>query len=653
MKLTSGRVDTPATPERIRRLWSFGNLLFWLLVLAFLLAAAPWPARLIGAAWALIGFAHPPFYLLTLGAALPWFGHNPGGLTVQGWSYLYLLESGLMGWVVRDQALRFWGHRPIRRTPANAWVRLLVAASAVTLYPSLKFLYCEAVVAQTDFLRRIYTHYATAPVFGLRAWLDLALAASLFAGLRDAPLAPAWRRRLWLTLLVTLLAASVVGVLEYSEVLTVGFWRGENPDIARFGYRRLQSLFWHSGWFAQYLAALAPMAAALGGLGAPAGSRRRWAWFGLAGFFAVTQLLTFQRAGWLGLAAGYGAVAVGLLAVTRSGGRRRTFIRLATAFLAAALLVAFLGLAIEPLGRRMLSLAAAEDRLRIWDAALRLARPRWLCGVGFGRFYSEHVARFLPGHPFHDLDKVTAHSLYLHLLAERGAIVLGVFLGLVVVTGRRVVQSLGRCLQVGSSRGWAQAEVLGLAGGLAALLVDGLFQYVFHVRLVEILFWLFLGLLFGPPEAAPAEVKPGRSRAPLVLSLLTLVVLLQHELAHHWWRWRLIYGTRIYRVGAAEVRLALPPEARRVAVPILCLDPTAQTQPVRFEFFVEGERLGSVDFSEVGATSPTLVLPPGRDPAALLHVRASRVWSPYRYGYVNLPILELGVSYQEPVAIED
>ena len=76
---------------------------------------------------------------------------------------------------------------------------------------------------------------------------------------------------------------------------------------------------------------------------------------------------------------------------------------------------------------RLAHLAQDPNRLRLWQTALRMALDHPLLGVGTGRyafFFQEYAGELARGFgPFWG----TAHSLYLHLLAEQGLIGLASF----------------------------------------------------------------------------------------------------------------------------------------------------------------------------------------------------------------------------------
>lgn len=647
--------ERPAWTEWAFSTVAYVGLAFWPVVFALLWFYAPLSVRILGPIWAALGLVYPNLYLISLALCLPFFGDNPGGAHP-----LYLLDMGLMGFVVRDLGLRVLGLRRVRPAAVNGWIRAFILVSAVTLAPQIRHFYCEWMVAKTGFFFGIYTHYATAPIFGARAWLDLLLAASLFAALRDEPIASKWKSRFWAALLTALALASLAGLLDYFGLVSLEFWRGVNPDLERFGYRRLQSLFGHSGWFAQYVAALAPAAMALALLGGFGRGAPRWKLGGLilVAILGVTQLLTYQRGGWIAWVGGVGAVLVAYFASLPSARRGRYAGKVALAAVVGAALVTLFALNIEALRSRLGEIANLGDRIQIWKAAWELALLQPWCGIGIGNYFSTHLIVFLDPHPYSFLDKVTAHNTYLHLLAERGIIGSAIFCVILIsVLGllwRAIVLS-GASSEVGSCA--PRSEALALFGGLTALAAYGLFQFIFYIREIEILFWLFMGLAMQHISAGPGQDRSKSNGATkrwiwIGATALALGIVAYAEKAA-WVEIRIdAPDGRSYLPAGERAEIDLPPGATRVLVPVYSSDPGARVSPVSFTFHLKGEMLAEIVFDDNEPTTATLDLPPGRDPAEKLVIQASRTWSPYRYGMTRLAVLDLGVSYLEPVVAE-
>jgi putative inorganic carbon (HCO3(-)) transporter len=152
---------------------------------------------------------------------------------------------------------------------------------------------------------------------------------------------------------------------------------------------------------------------------------------------------------------------------------------------------------------------SANQRLKAWLVAYRLALEHPIVGGGFRTFTSEVHARYVPDSPSNAHD---AHSIYFQVLGEHGFVGLGLYVALLITTMislRRLVVTHRR----DSSRGWIAEYAAMLEVSLAAFLVSGAFLSVsyfdlfFHfVAIVAILKQLSV-------ESIPTPI-PTPSRTP-------------------------------------------------------------------------------------------------------------------------------------------
>ena len=613
----------------------------WTVVFGWLWLGAPLIGKLLGAAWFALGLFWPTGYLFSLALALPLFGNNPGGP-----HHLYLLEMGLMGLVSGDLIGRLRGLVQSRRHRLDPWIVLLVLFSWLTLFPTLRWIRCELLFEKHRFMYRIFNHYGTAYVFGMQCALKLTLAAGLYFALRDRPWPPRRLLTLGWVLIAALTASALVGLFDYFNVISLRWWRGQNPDIVQFGWPRLQSLYWHSGWYAQYLAALAPGAMALG---LAARSRAaRWTGWSLVALLGLTQLLTQQRGGWLALGAGLVAV-LGLATLTNQGiGKRWIYLlawRLGLFAILALALTAVLALTNDALRNRLGELGNLEDRTRIWHSAWGIVTSHPITGSGLGYYYRRHEDIYPPGHPYWKLDKVAAHSLYLHTWAERGLIGLALLL---VVLGGAWAASIRAVHRAGDDPGFANPDrrvsALAVWGGLTALAVYGIFQYLFYIRTVSLLFWCLV---------AWAGWLGGRERKPLSrrwitiagLWLLVAAGLVMWGNRHVFIPWKLYLYDREFIMGPQEVELEIPAGAVHVRLPLSTYSPDVDKYPVTYTISLAGRELKKVTFDKYEQRIVELELPRSRPPDKPLTVRASHTWSPWAHGLRQYPLLEQGVLY--------
>lgn len=624
----------------MKRLWLYLCALIWLALAGWVwigiprLHAVP-VANAIAAAWFLAAALWPAGFYLSLVPALALFGNNPGGP-----HHLYMLDLAMMGLVVGHLARRASGRVAAGGSRLDPWVTAFVLWSWLSLVPQLRFLWVEFDFDPRGFMFNIFSHYANAPTYGLQCALKLTLAAGLFVQLRDQP----WKsRRLerWLAWALWALAATaVLGLGNYFGFVPLAWWRGENIDIARFGYPRLQSLYWHSGWYAQYVEALAPAALAMAWHAR--GGRRAAAWAFVL-LLALVTFLTMQRAGWLGLTAGCAAVVAA--ATWMRGGRSAAWLRIAVRMAGVVAVLIALALAMAALSHdfrhRAAELLAYRHRTLIWEGASWMIRAHPAAGIGIGNYHQTHLAWFKPGEAVFDLDenfKGTAHNLFLHVAAERGLVGLGLLLAILAVAARilkRRMESIRKLDEVNDSE---RIAVLAIAGGLTALAVDGLFQYTFYIRTIDILFWLLIGWTAGI-KAKPLKPWPGWVWPALTLAMIGFSLWSQREHFKPRMYW---VGDRDYILGGRTVGLELPAGADRVELRVASVDPDNQRDPVKFTIKAGDKVLREETFTTQTAHAVTLDV---RGAGGRLTVEASRDWSPFAFGDRSIPARRIGVLY--------
>ncbi len=626
----------------LRNLYLLG-LVGWSIVFGWLWVDVPPIEKLLGGAWFAVGLFGPVPFLFSLALALPWFGNNPGGP-----HHLYLLDMALMGLVIGDLAGRLRGVIQPRRRALDPWIVLFVIFSWFCLFPTHQWIWCELVFEHIHFMQRVFAiHDQTSFIYGITGVLRLTLAAGLYFALRDRPWPAARLMTLWWVLLACLAFSAVLGLLDYLEVISLKWWRGVNPDIDfRFGHRRLQSLYRHSGWYAQVLAALAPGALALALAGRGRGVR--WTGWGLTALFGLAQLLTLQRGGWIALAAGLAVVAAAAV-LPRVAGNRRSLAPLAGRIVllvaAAAALVTVLALVNEPLRQRLGEMFRAQHRTDIWRAAGGMISIFPLTGAGLGHYYRTFETLFPPGHPFSNLYfsfRGTAHSLYFHIWAERGLIGLLLFLP---ILGGALIASFRAVRRAGDDSP-ERPLALATCGGLTVLAVYGLFQYIHHIRTIDLVFWCLVAwsASLGGTERPPLDRRwITRGGGVALMAMAAVVVLWEHR--NQFEQWSTYLDGENYLFGPAEARLKIPEGADRVRLRLTSWDPNQRKYPVIYTISLGGAELAKETFDDFERRAVVLDLPPGRPPGLPLIVRASHTWSPWAHNLKQYPLLENGVLY--------
>jgi tetratricopeptide (TPR) repeat protein len=287
-----------------------------------------------------------------------------------------------------------------------------------------------------------------------------------------------------------------------SASFTPGAWQ---PPFATLG---------NPNFLGEYLAGLLPLAVA-GALGATGPCR--WVLAGAGTIMAAALPLTLARAAWLGAVVGLGVTFLARPA-GKLPGRRLSALALAmlTFALAAALAMGHWTKRTSPwhklAGTWSQLMVAGEGRRLWWGATVRMVADHPWAGVGEGRFreaYPAYQGLALASLPNPQATTVDAspvespHSDYLHAAAELGIpgllLLLGT-LGLILADGFR-----GARRAEGSER----ALRAGGLGGLAALLVAGLFGFPLHTAS-----GLFMAAALSSFAVPPAPTEEHARPAP-------------------------------------------------------------------------------------------------------------------------------------------
>jgi O-antigen ligase len=213
-------------------------------------------------------------------------------------------------------------------------------------------------------------------------------------------------------------------------------------------------------------------------------------WIFAAGAAAgvTTAVLTQSRGGLLGLAAGLGVFAIAALPlIPRSW---RLPIVTGTGALAALAVVGFAILAPWDIRHQAVTSAnwAERERQAHWTAAWAMIKDRPWFGVGAGAF-DERFRDYTTDWRFR-IPRGHAHNAYLQMAATVGIPAMVVYLALLAVLGRRLIQRTGE--------GTGSGIAVGALAATAALAFHGVFDYL-HV--------LSLGLLFAGTWACALGVR--------------------------------------------------------------------------------------------------------------------------------------------------
>jgi O-antigen ligase len=334
--------------------------------------------------------------------------------------------------------------------------------------------------------------------------------------------------RLLTLLLIISSLLSIYGIFQYQGI-DFAFWKG---NIARF---RVFGLFGNVNYFAEYLIVPLPLAISL----FLACQNRRHKILLLVGILAMggSLVLTFTRGSYLAI--GISSIFMFLLYLASQG---KSFIKehkkIFILILSLIILVTFLFTVPNPLNKSGTVISKIKSRISIaqlvqdrsikrriatWKFTAMIIKDYPILGSGLGtfkynslnyqaKFFEQGENRYL--YPYGIADK--AHNEYLQLGAELGILGLGIFFWIIIIYFNYGIKLLKR-----TKDRYSQGILIGLMGGIIAVLVDAIFSFPLHLPATLVLFWLFIGLIVSlnhcethsGKEVKITRVKDVRSKA--------------------------------------------------------------------------------------------------------------------------------------------
>ncbi len=308
--------------------------------------------------------------------------------------------------------------------------------------------------------------------------------------------------RLLTALLIISSLLGIYGIFQYNGI-DFAFWK------ANIGRQQVFGLFGNVNYFAEYLIVPLPLAISL----FFAARNKTSKILLLVGILAMggSLLLTFTRGSYLAI--GISSIFIFFLYLTSRGkGFIKEHKKIFIFILALIILVTFLFVLPNPLnepgtviskikGRISISQFTSGSSLKrreaIWGFTALMIKDHPLLGSGLGTFkYNSlsYQAKFFDQgenrslYPYGIADKV--HNEYLQLGAEIGILGLGIFLWLIITCFNYGIKLLKRLKDK-----YKQGIIIGLMGGVVAVLIDAIFGFPLHLPATLVLFWLFIGLI--------------------------------------------------------------------------------------------------------------------------------------------------------------
>ena len=293
----------------------------------------------------------------------------------------------------------------------------------------------------------------------------------------------------------------IYGILQYQGI-DFSFWTGN------IGRHNVFGLFGNVNYFAEYLIIPLPIAVSL--FFAPQNKLKKILL--LIGIIAMgTSLtLTFTRGSYLGFGASLIFMSF-LFLISRSKNFVKDNKKIFIIILVAICIITFLFVVPTPLNKSGTVIYKIKSRVSIsqltqdysikrriatWKLSILMIKDHLLLGSGIGtykyntlkyqaEFFEQGENRSL--YPYGFADK--AHNEYLQLWAEMGIIGLGIFVWLIISYFNFGFKLLKRIKD-----NYKQGIIIGLMGGILAVLVDSIFGFPLHLASTVVLFWIAIGL---------------------------------------------------------------------------------------------------------------------------------------------------------------
>jgi len=308
--------------------------------------------------------------------------------------------------------------------------------------------------------------------------------------------------RLLTTLLIISSLLGIYGIFQYNGI-DFSFWK------ANVGRNQVFGLFGNVNYFAEYMIVPLPLAISL----FFATRNRTHKILLFAGILSMggSLILTFTRGSYLAIGIS-STFMFFLYLASRGKGFIKEHKKLFIIILAFIILVTFLFAIPNPLnkpgtviskikGRISISQftkgTSLKRRIAIWKFTGMIIKDHPILGSGLdtfkynslnyqSKFFDQGENRRL--YPYGIADKV--HNEYLQLGAELGVLGLGIFLWLIITYFNYGIKLLKRL-----KNKYKQGIIIGLMGGVVAVLIDGIFGFPLHLPATLVLFWLFIGLI--------------------------------------------------------------------------------------------------------------------------------------------------------------
>ncbi len=568
---------------------------------------------------------------------------------------------------------------------------ILLALLSLQLLPFSLFLQRLSLWGVFDFSNYLFSVSPENPLYSVAAVNRLLLFFLFICLLNQTAAAGGKYKRIFTGCAISVIGAGLLGVLNQFDIMSLTWYRPNFRDAS--GVARLHSVLGNPGWFAEYMVLCTPFLLLFFNT-RKAGFLRLSGLSTLLVLVAVSLLLSGSRSSWLIFSVLLGFFCFAVLLYGKAGAViswrdvRLATIRVAciglvcSCLLGGGILLMSLGSEsrqvsteestlsrTEYLVQRIQSIAAPEERLKVWQESLALVAESPLYGLGYESYrWHMQVMGAIADSNFTKsrqttIDWETAHNLYIQLSASNGLVGLGLWLLLISFI----------CLLLGHdafvNRSLQSFVLLMVIFGFHAY---GLAQSMQYVASIWFLLILIIGyaMLIDRRVQVPWMVQSGRLLVGMAFIAVAAGAIVygsnmqSHLLAE---RYGLpVYGQEsngavysgfypledwgedgYYRWSgrAAEIRMQHPGV---VQFGFACYAPRLAERPIRLDVTLNGRLIDTYLFETAEkVTREYMLSTQGGQAESRIRFHVSRTWCP-QLENMNADSRHLGVAVSEP-----
>jgi len=390
----------------------------------------------------------------------------------------------------------------------------------------------------------VLTSTDRSPLFCVHSFYNLVISLMLFSFLANNLKSIVEVERIFICLAIGLLATTVLGVLDYFDIVILGWIRESFQEEIR-----MRSIFGHSSWFAHFMTMTVPIT--LVSAFTPFKNRaNRYFYKAILLLSIICIIYSFHRTAlysfiiicFLYCIFQYRFIAkkitniisyIYLLpvkavkALLTSG---HVFMRFAIMIAVTAVVINYVQVnhVKDVLSTKYNSLVIAvknnlevnrfvyrytdffnlSSREYFWEESIEIFREHPVIGSGIGTYVWKYPDQDMMlvkyGESGYAQSPRSAHSLYLQILAERGISGLMIFLAILSVIFFEIFKSLKK-----RPGGYVRDVLLILFLIFMGFFIYSFIDYIFYVRPFELLFWLYVGVLYSLRRISLPAACPG------------------------------------------------------------------------------------------------------------------------------------------------